>query len=121
MEDGFVLVPRPANEPELPETTCEYLPAIDRFIHNSEPSLWSLNSFIHDNPELGYNEHKAHDALTNFMQSREGWHVSRSAYGLQTAWVATFDSGRPGPVVSFNAEMGMMILHYSRNLFAHAH
>ncbi|KAM7183182.1 peptidase M20 [Naviculisporaceae sp. PSN 640] len=39
------------------------------------------------------------------MQSRPGWKVTRSAYGIKTAWTAVYDSGRPGPVVSFNAEM----------------
>ncbi|KFG85716.1 putative amidohydrolase [Metarhizium anisopliae] len=105
MEDGFVLVSRPGDEVGWSETTCEYLPDIDHFIRGLEPSLWSLNSFLHDNPELAYKEYKAHDALTNFMQSQEDWRVTRSAYGLETAWVAVYDSGRPGPVVSFNAEM----------------
>ncbi|KAK5988434.1 Xaa-Arg dipeptidase [Cladobotryum mycophilum] len=104
MEDGFVIVPRAGDEEEF-ESPPEHLPDIDHFIHSLEPSLWPLNSFLHDNPELAYKEYKAHDALTNFMQSREGWHVTPSAYRMETAWVAVYDSGRPGPVVSFNAEM----------------
>lgn len=105
MEDGFILVPRPGDEQgsEVPE----YLPDIDHFIASLEPLLWPLNSFLHDNPELAFKEHKAHDAMTSFMRSQEGWHVTSSAYGMETAWVAIYDSGRPGPVVSFNAEMGM--------------
>ncbi|KAI5370007.1 Putative peptidase M20, xaa-Arg dipeptidase, bacterial exopeptidase dimerization [Septoria linicola] len=38
------------------------------------------------------------------MEQQPGWHVTRSAYQIDTAFVAVFDSGRPGPVVSFNAE-----------------
>ncbi|KHO00529.1 uncharacterized protein MAM_01307 [Metarhizium album ARSEF 1941] len=104
-EDGFVLVSRPGDDSEECKTWCEYLPEIDHFIRGLEPLLWSLNSFIHDNPELAYREYKAHDALTNFMQFQEGWNVTRSAHGLETAWVAVHDSGRPGPTVAFNAEM----------------
>lgn len=106
MEDGFVLVPRPGEEQE-PAVGNGYVSDIDRFIQGLEPSLWPLNSFLHNNPELGYKEYKAHDALTSFMRAREGWHVTASAYGMETAWVAVFDTGRQGPVVSFNAEMGM--------------
>ncbi|KAM0324138.1 hypothetical protein ACHAQA_008330 [Verticillium albo-atrum] len=71
MEDGFVLVPR-AGEEQGSDPTLEYLPDIDRVIHGLESSLWPLNTFLHDNPELGYKEHKAHDALTSFLQAREG-------------------------------------------------
>ncbi|PNP42297.1 hypothetical protein TGAMA5MH_05979 [Trichoderma gamsii] len=39
------------------------------------------------------------------MKSQSGWVVTPSAYGMETAWVAVFDTGKRGPVVSFNAEM----------------
>ncbi|KAH8896697.1 hypothetical protein GQ53DRAFT_743312 [Thozetella sp. PMI_491] len=67
--------------------------------------LWPVNCKIHDNPELGYEEKIAHAALTAFMSTQEGWKVTPSAYGLDTAWVAVYDSGKPGPIVSFNVEM----------------
>lgn len=84
----------------------KYLPHIDRFIDNISEELWIINKHIYDNPELGYEEHKAHALLTDFMKSRSGWMVTPSAYGMATAWVATYDSGAIGPVVSFNVEMG---------------
>jgi hypothetical protein len=80
---------------------------IDGIIESLQEPLWLLNKFIHKNPELAFEEYKAHDALTNYMQPHEDWKITRSAYGLDTAWVALYDSGKPGPVVSFNAEMGM--------------
>ncbi|KEY64527.1 hypothetical protein S7711_03594 [Stachybotrys chartarum IBT 7711] len=89
----------------ISDSSPNYLLDIDQFIHDLEPSLWSLSCFIHSNPELGYKEHKAHDALTHFLRSQEGWHVTPSAYGMDTAWVAVYNSGRKGPAVSFNAEM----------------
>ncbi|UNI25029.1 hypothetical protein JDV02_010738 [Purpureocillium takamizusanense] len=68
-------------------------------------AFWPVNKTIHDNPELAYEEHHAHHVLTRFMAAQDGWRVTRSAYGIDTAWVAVYDSGRRGPVVSFNAEM----------------
>jgi hypothetical protein len=110
MEDGFVLVQKPREDGEEVESVDEagYVHDIDSFVRSLELSLWPLNTFLHDHPELGYKEHKAHDALASFMESQEGWTVTRSAYGMETAWVAVYDSGKPGPAVSFNAEMGIM-------------
>jgi metal-dependent amidase/aminoacylase/carboxypeptidase family protein len=79
---------------------------IEGVVESLRDSLWPLNTFIHKNPELAFEEYKAHDALTRHMQSHENWQITRSAYGLTTAWVAVYDSGNPGPVVSFNVEMG---------------
>jgi hypothetical protein len=96
------------------DASPKYLAEIDRYIDDLEESLWPLNSYIHENPELAFEEHKAHEALTKFMQTREGWHVTPSAYGIETAWVASYDSGRPGPVVSFNAEYGTSVFQVTR-------
>jgi hypothetical protein len=85
----------------------DYLSEIDDAIESLQNPLASLNTYIHENPELAFEEHKAHDALTKFMRSQKGWRVTTSAYGIKTAWVAVYDSGKSGPVVSFNAEMGM--------------
>lgn len=83
-----------------------YLGEISSFVDSIADALWPVNRTIHDNPELGYEEHIAHETLTKFMRSQEGWTVTASAYGLATAWTAAYDSGRKGRVVSFNAEMG---------------
>ncbi|KAG5963415.1 hypothetical protein E4U57_006277 [Claviceps arundinis] len=103
-DDDFVKVIKDANQQDL-SATHEDLRDIDCFIQDLECLLWPLNSFLHANPETAYRERKAHDVLTSFMKSRTGWQVTCSAYGMETAWVAEFDSGLPGPVVSFNAEM----------------
>lgn len=88
------------------QASPSYLQEIDDYIEGLELFLWPLNKYIHVNPELAFREYKAHDALTKYMQSQKGWKVTRSACGLETAWIAEYDSGKPGPVVSFNAEMG---------------
>jgi metal-dependent amidase/aminoacylase/carboxypeptidase family protein len=108
LRDGVLSVPEtgydqtitPVNEPP------RFLPDIADCIDSLYPSLWPLNSFIHENPELGFQEHRAHDALTAFVRSHPGWQVTTSAYGMATAWEAVYDTGRSGPVVAFNAEMG---------------
>jgi hypothetical protein len=94
----------------LADVDRTYLSAIDICIESLRASLWPLNRLIHENPELAFEEYKTHDALTAFMQSHKGWQVTRSAYGIDTAWVAVYSSERAGPVVSFNAEMGTAIV-----------
>ena len=83
-----------------------FLDDISAAVDDLAASFWPINKTIHDNPELAYEEHHAHHVLTRFMAAQDGWRVTRSAYGIDTAWVAVYDSGRRGPVVSFNAEMG---------------
>ncbi|KUI61840.1 Peptidase M20 domain-containing protein 2 [Cytospora mali] len=83
-----------------------YASDISSYIDSIADSIWPVNKKIHDNPELNYEEHIAHETLVKFMRSQEGWKVTQSAYQIETAWVAVYDSGRKGPVVSFNVEMG---------------
>lgn len=65
-----------------------------------------LSLAIHDNPELSFKEFIAHKTLTTFLSTRKGWKVTPSAYGIETAFVAVYDSGRKGSVISYNAEYG---------------
>lgn len=44
-------------------------------------------------------------SLTGLMCHASGFEVTRHAYGLDTAWEATFEHGTGGPVVGFNSEM----------------
>ncbi|CAI6071520.1 unnamed protein product [Clonostachys chloroleuca] len=99
-EDGYVLIPK-STETQLPFCLSD----IDQFIESLQPSVWTLNVFLHQNPELGFSEHKAHDALTSFMHSQNGWKVTQSLHGMDTAWMSVYDSKMPGPAVSFNVEM----------------
>lgn len=106
--DDFVLVSR--------EDDCTaadpigLLGEISDAVDELTDDFWPINQKIHDHPELGFRERIAHDALTGYLRGRAGWKVTPSAYNMQTAWVAVFDSYRPGPVVSFNAEMGKLLL-----------
>jgi Xaa-Arg dipeptidase len=108
LRDGILSVLSPDHEIRIssPNEPPRFLSDIASCVDSLCRTLWPLNTFIHENPELGFQEHRAHDALTTFVRSRPGWKVTPSAYGMATAWEAVYDTGRPGPVVAFNAEMG---------------
>ena len=86
----------------------KYLSEISTYVESLQSVLWSLNSFIHSHPELAFKEYQAHNALTSFMGRQPNWAVTKSAYGLETAWEAVYESGQLGPAVSFNVEMGTL-------------
>ena len=65
-------------------------------VNKEELSL--LSSEIWKNPELGFKEHKAHELLTSFLE-KKGFAVERSFTGIETAFRATFGSGRPNVCV----------------------
>jgi amidohydrolase len=63
--------------------------------------LLRVSHEIHAHPELGYEEHHAHDVLAAVLDD-EGLRPERHAHGLDTAFRA--DAGREGPVVSVLCE-----------------
>lgn len=85
----------------------EFLDFTSKYIDSISEVLRPINLKIHDNPELNYKEFIAHETLTSFMKTQKGWKVTPSAYGITTAFIAEFNSGRKGPVISYNAEYGM--------------
>ena len=68
--------------------------AIDGF----RSELQELSGEIWRNPELGFEEVKAHELLTDFLE-KKGFAVERSYTGIKTAFRATFGSGRPNVCV----------------------
>ena len=67
-------------------------------IDTSSQELYELSSEIWRNPELGFKEYKAHELLTSFLE-KKGFAVERSFTGIETAFRATFGSGRPNVCV----------------------
>jgi hypothetical protein len=93
-----------------------YQTLVSDHIDSLSKSLRILSLDIHDHPEIRYKEFHAHEILTSFIkeQKRQDWIVTPSAYDIPTTFVAVFDSGRRGPVVSFNAEYGELdVLFYA--------
>ena len=60
--------------------------------------LYQLSEQIWRNPELCFKEYKAHELLTSFLE-KKGFAVERSFTGIETAFRATFGSGRPNVCV----------------------
>ncbi|ASS64734.1 MULTISPECIES: M20 family metallopeptidase [unclassified Paenibacillus] len=58
---------------------------------------------IAKNPELGHEEFLASSLLADELE-QQGFSVERGTLGMKTAFVATYDSGKPGPVAAFLCE-----------------
>ena len=67
-------------------------------IDSSKEELGQLSSKVWECPEIGFKEYKAHELLTNFLE-KEGFTVERSYTGIETAFRATFGTGRPNVCV----------------------
>jgi metal-dependent amidase/aminoacylase/carboxypeptidase family protein len=93
-----------------------YIDAKSDYIESIYDNLWNISKTIHDNPELGFKEVKAHDLLTSFMEAQDGWNVTRSLYNISTSFSAVFEGSGEGPVVSFNSEYGMLIVTNQNNI-----
>jgi len=63
--------------------------------------LVATSHAIHAEPELNFEEHVAHELLTNVL-AEEGLSVVRGAYGLETAFEA--DAGTEGPLLAVLCE-----------------
>ena len=68
------------------------------YIDSCRDELRELSHEIWKNPEIDFKEYKAHDALTGFLE-KKGFFVERSYTGIETAFRATFGSGRPNVCV----------------------
>ncbi|CAI4214301.1 unnamed protein product [Parascedosporium putredinis] len=105
--------------PALPQRradteTSPYVTEVSDYIDSISEELWEINTEIHSNPELGFEEVIAHQLLTDYMSEQDGWTVERSAYNISTAFVAVFEGSGDGPVVSFNAEYALATAHIMR-------
>ena len=65
------------------------------------PDLLATSRFLHANPELAYEEHKAAEHLTTIV-TQHGFAVTRGLAGLPTAFVARTGAGSPR--IAFLAE-----------------
>lgn len=68
------------------------------------PTARDAYQFLHSNPELGKEEHRAHRYLTDQLTAMGGFTLVPSVKA-PTAVIAVFDSGKPGPVIALRAEM----------------
>ena len=65
------------------------------------PKLLEISHSLHANPELGFEEHHAHEVLTTAIEN-EGLSVERGAYDMSTAFDARV--GTDGPTIAVCCE-----------------
>ncbi|XP_037510142.1 peptidase M20 domain-containing protein 2 [Rhipicephalus sanguineus] len=73
---------------------------VDEAVASRAEALHAVGRFLWENPEIRFEEHKAHDTLCNFLEG-EGFDVRRH-YFLETAFRAEYGEG--SPVVAFLCE-----------------
>ena len=83
---------------EIAEAKRRVCDEIDRLA----PELLDVSHRIHARPELGFEEHHAHDLLTTVLADH-GLAVQRRAYGVDTAFEARAGTG-DGPLVAVVCE-----------------
>lgn len=77
---------------------------IKEAISGLQQDLLELSHNIHDNPELGFSEHKAVKWQTDLLQ-KHGFHIETPYAGLGTSYKASFRLGKGGqPCIAFLAE-----------------
>src|SRR3954453_7425871 len=86
--------------PELPQQDEGRLRARLGEIHHL---LLKVSHEIHARPETRFQEFHASELLANVL-SEQGFEVRRPVAGLDTAFLARFDTSRPGPTVAFFCE-----------------
>lgn len=62
-----------------------------------------LNEYIYNNPEMGNKEYKACEAHKHLLE-KHGFTVKTGITGLDTAFIAKYSTGKPGPKIAFLAE-----------------
>ncbi|CAG8469478.1 4197_t:CDS:2 [Cetraspora pellucida] len=86
------------------ELTPKFADIALKAIEDISDELHEISIKIHENPEVAYEEKYAHKLLVNYMQEK-GFKVTPSAFGLETAFVAEFQSeAGKDRVVSINSE-----------------
>lgn len=65
--------------------------------------LCEMSDYIYNNPELGNEEYKAVEALTTFLKDHN-FKIESPIADMDTAFKATFDSGKPGMTIGYLCE-----------------
>lgn len=81
----------------------DYKTKTRQYIDSIRTELCSISQTIHRNPELGLKEYKACELLTTKLRE-SGFQIVNPVAGLDTAFIAIFKSGKPGPRIGFITE-----------------
>ncbi|MFU2314481.1 M20 family metallopeptidase [Rahnella sp. PCH160] len=88
----------------IEEQKAQIIAAVDSLA--AQATELALN--IHANPELSFEEVNSAEALIAPLREA-GFEIEESLGGLPTAFRATFDSGKPGPVIALLAEYDALV------------
>ncbi|MEK3883118.1 M20 family metallopeptidase [Paenibacillus sp. PL2-23] len=78
-------------------------PNVFAVIEQHADTFRHISRAIGNRPELGHEEHFAAGLLAEELE-RQGFHVERGTLGIPTAFLGTYDTGKPGPVAAFLCE-----------------
>ena len=67
------------------------------------PELIQMSKYIWENPEIGYQEFKAVEVITNYLE-KQGFLVERNLANIETAFIATKNGKGEGPKVAIISE-----------------
>src|SRR5699024_10735758 len=76
---------------------------LHEIVSEMREELQGLSDYIYENPELGLNEYKSSQAHVDLLR-KHGFDVEYPYLGFDTAFKATFDSGKEGPTVAYLSE-----------------
>lgn len=76
---------------------------VETCIDRCSGELTELADTIWNNPEYNFKEYKACRSITGLLE-KHGFDVERGTGGIETAFHAFCDSGKPGPHIAFLAE-----------------
>ncbi|MED2973578.1 M20 family metallopeptidase [Fictibacillus sp. B-59209] len=77
--------------------------SITAFLDDNFDLFKEVARYIWEHPELGYNEYQSSNKLIDTLRSF-GFEVEENIEGMETAFIAVYDSGQSGPSISFLAE-----------------
>lgn len=66
----------------------------NQYIDEKLEDVWEISKYIHLNPEIGFKEYKASKIQCDFLR-KQGFEVQQGVDELDTAFVATYGSGKP--------------------------
>lgn len=92
--------------PTYEDSTCDkkLMKAMEDAIESASADLRKLSLDLWENPETAFEEYHAHKILTAYLE-KQGFSVKRSAYGMETAFEASFTASKGrGRTISFCSE-----------------
>lgn len=75
-----------------------------RYEDTIKKQMIEISNDLYENPELSGEEYKSKEALKNFLKKHAFKSEDINFPELETAFIATYDSGKPGPTIAYLAE-----------------